>query len=178
MRQNATHFSLQAAAELAKQYQHAPQVSDTKCPTPWGAWYFWGVGCSLCRTTVVALAEREHSRLLLHEDWATDPHLMVVARRHVENISDLDESEAKDFLSLWREAERAVLSVTGNQKSINLKLGLMTPHLHVHIYPFGSDATRDVVFSAFDGKRSSERSEAERSELCEKISEALQATSS
>lgn len=131
--------------------------------------------CELCRTKTPALVQRVHARLLLHDDWAAEPHLMVVSRRHVENVSDLESEEALDFFTLWREAEREVLALTGATKSINLKLGLMTPHLHVHIYPFSGDATRDVVFSAFDGKRTSPRTESERADLCLKISEALTA---
>jgi hypothetical protein len=33
-----------------------------------------------------------------------------------------------------------------------MKLGIRTPHLHVHLYPFSSNATREEVFAAFEGR--------------------------
>ena len=78
---------------------------------------------------------------------------MVVAKRHIENASDLDEEEWLHLARVWHRAERVLLEATGKERAINFKLGILTPHLHVHIYPMSDQDTRDDVFAAFDGKK-------------------------
>ena len=90
------------------------------------------------------------ARVAFHEDWAVRGHLMVIARQHVENLSDLDDPPA--FMSIYVRAERALLAATGCARAIVIKLGIMTPHLHLHIYPVAATATRADVMAAIDGK--------------------------
>ena len=75
---------------------------------------------------------------------------MVIARQHVENLSDLDDPAA--FMSVYVRAERALLEATGCERAIVIKLGIMTPHLHLHIYPVAATATRAEVMASIDGK--------------------------
>ncbi len=75
---------------------------------------------------------------------------MVIARQHVENLSDLYDYEA--FLDVYRRAERALLEATGCERAIVMKLGILTPHLHLHIYPVRAATTREDVMAAIDGK--------------------------
>jgi diadenosine tetraphosphate (Ap4A) HIT family hydrolase len=103
--------------------------------------------------------ETAHAWVVLHNDWAVPGHAMIVSRRHVENASDLTEHEWEHFGSIWRRAERALLTATESDRAIVLKLGLQTPHLHVHIYPVQKTLTRDDVFAAIDAKTSSPRKE-------------------
>lgn len=98
--------------------------------------------------------ESAHAWVVLHDDWAVRGHAMVVARRHCENLSDLTEHEWKHFSGVWRRAERALLAVTESDRAIVMKLGIATPHLHVHIYPVPRNATREEVFAAIDAKTS------------------------
>jgi diadenosine tetraphosphate (Ap4A) HIT family hydrolase len=90
------------------------------------------------------------ARVAFHDDWAVRGHVMVIARQHVENLSDLDDPEA--FMSVYRRTERALLEATGCERAIVIKLGIMTPHLHLHIYPVAATATRAEVMAAIDGK--------------------------
>lgn len=113
--------------------------------------------------------ETAHAWVVLHEDWAVPGHAMVVSRRHVENLSDLTEHEWQHFSTVWRRAERAVLTVTEGDRAIVMKLGIATPHLHVHIYPVAKDATREDVFAAIDAKTRAPRKE----ELVGKVRELL-----
>jgi hypothetical protein len=46
-----------------------------------------------------------------------------------------------------------LLDLTGTQRAIVMKLGIQTPHLHLHVYPMADTATREDVFEALDGKR-------------------------
>lgn len=97
--------------------------------------------------------EDERVWAMLHPDWSPRGHAMVVAKRHVENASDLDEEEWLHVARVWHRAERVLLEATGADRAIVLKLGIMTPHLHLHIYPMAAEATREEVFGAIDGKK-------------------------
>ncbi len=126
--------------------------------------------CALCDPPAGDLVyEDERTRVVLHEDGSPRGHAMVIAKRHVENASDLDEDEWLHLTRVWHRAERALLDATGADRAIILKLGILTPHLHVHIYPVSSSATRAEVFDAFDGNARTERDE----EFVEKVRQAL-----
>lgn len=103
--------------------------------------------------------EDERTWVMLHPDWSPRGHAMVVAKRHVENASALDEEEWLHVARVWHRAERVLLEATGADRAIVLKLGVMTPHLHLHLYPMSAEATREDVFAAIDGKRGQVREE-------------------
>jgi diadenosine tetraphosphate (Ap4A) HIT family hydrolase len=118
--------------------------------------------CAFCTDLHAAgelVFENERSWVLLHPDWSPRGHAMVVAKRHVENASDLDEEEWLHLARVWHRAERVLLDAAGAERAIIVKLGIMTPHLHVHIYPMAAQATRDEVFAAIDGGRGAARDE-------------------
>jgi diadenosine tetraphosphate (Ap4A) HIT family hydrolase len=101
--------------------------------------------------------ENDRVWVLLHPDWSPRGHAMVVSKSHLENASDLDEAEWLELARVWRRAERVLLDATGADRAIIFKLGILTPHLHVHIYPMSAQATREDVFDAIDGKKSEPR---------------------
>jgi diadenosine tetraphosphate (Ap4A) HIT family hydrolase len=107
--------------------------------------------CALCADdTADTIYVDATARVAFHEDWAVRGHVMVIAREHVENLSELSDPSA--FLSVYVRAERALLEATGCERAIVMKLGLLTPHLHLHIYPVPASATRAEVMAAIDGK--------------------------
>ena len=77
---------------------------------------------------------------------------MVVWKRHVENIADLDPAEAAHYMRVHQAAERALLAVTGCDRAILMKLGIAVAHLHVHIYPVSATRSRAAVFDAIEGR--------------------------
>ena len=79
-------------------------------------------------------------------------HAMLVWRRHVENISDLDEQERIHLTAVHARAERVLLEAAGAERAIILKLGIQTPHLHIHIYPVSRTLDRTAVMSAIEAK--------------------------
>ncbi|MBI2215009.1 MAG: HIT family protein [Acidobacteria bacterium] len=103
--------------------------------------------------------------VLLHEAWATLGHTVVVAKRHVENTSALEESEWVRMSRTFRRVEASLLAVTGADRAILMKLGLMVPHLHLHIYPVSNALTRDEVFAIINGQTRHEASAEERGEF-------------
>ena len=101
----------------------------------------------------------DHCAVLLHPDSAVAGHAMIVWRRHVENLSNLGAAERAHFFNVHTRAERVLLAETKCDRAILLKLGIMTPHLHMHIYPFAATATREDVMRAIDAKSSEQRTE-------------------
>jgi len=75
---------------------------------------------------------------------------MVIAKQHVENLSELAAPDR--FMRVYREAERALLRLTGAGRAIILKLGIATPHLHLHIYPVSAALDRAAVMDVIDGR--------------------------
>ena len=113
------------------------------------------MSCAFCTdlaSTGTLVSEDADTWVLLHPDWSPRGHVMVVAKRHVENASQLTETEWLRVARVWRDVERGVLAATGAQRAIVMKLGLQTPHLHLHLYPVSGEATRSDVFAAIEGK--------------------------
>jgi diadenosine tetraphosphate (Ap4A) HIT family hydrolase len=108
--------------------------------------------CVLCNPAGDLVFEDETTYVTLHEDWAVLGHAMIVARQHVENASSLDEDAWAHFARVWHRVERALLELTGAERCVAMKLGIMTPHLHVHLYPVQASASRADVFAAIDMK--------------------------
>lgn len=111
------------------------------------------VFCTDARTAGELVFEDERAMVLLHPDWSPRGHAMVVAKRHEENASDLGEDEWLHVARVFRRAEAILLELTNTDRAIVMKLGIQTPHLHLHIYPVSNAATREDVFAAIDGKR-------------------------
>ena len=113
------------------------------------------VTCLLCSdlNSLDVVFDDGRCAVVLHEDWAVRGHAMVVWKRHVENIADLDDAEAAHLIRVEREAERVLLRVTGADRAILVKLGIAVAHLHVHIYPVAAATTRNEVFDAIEGRR-------------------------
>jgi diadenosine tetraphosphate (Ap4A) HIT family hydrolase len=121
------------------------------------------MSCDLCdaiATTGDIVFEDERTVVVLHNDWSVRGHAMIVSRRHVENPSDLDDDEWLHFARVWQRVERVLLQLTKADRAIALKLGLKTPHLHVHLYPVGADTTREEVFAAINMQSRVPRDEA------------------
>ncbi len=118
--------------------------------------------CPLCESLAAAgtiVYQDAHAAVLLHPDEAVAGHAMVVASRHVENVSDLTPEERDHFARVHAAAERALLQITGTDRAILLKLGIQVPHLHVHIYPVRASLDRAAVMTIFDARVRERRDE-------------------
>ncbi len=113
------------------------------------------MSCSFCAdlAALEVIYQDDVALVALHEDWAVRGHAMVISRRHVENISDLSGKEAAQFFAIYRRAERALLELTGAERAVVLKLGIVTPHLHLHIYPVSAGLDRAAVMEIIDAGR-------------------------
>ena len=115
--------------------------------------------CVFCAhfNTLELVYDDDSTAVALHEDWAVRGHAMVISRRHVENLSDLPDSE--HFMEVYRKAEQVLLRLTGAERAVMLKLGIMTPHLHLHIYPVRASLDRAAVMDIIEGRVHAERDE-------------------
>lgn len=129
------------------------------------------VFCDDVRRAGDVLAEDEKVWIVLHDDWAVRGHAMIVWKRHVENIADLTAEEAAHFAAAHHRAERVLLAATGAARAILMKLGIATPHLHLHIYPVAAALDRAAVMAVIDAKVREPRDEA----LVEQLRERLRA---
>lgn len=116
--------------------------------------------CPLCTFAGDVVYEDDESYVALHDDWSVLGHAMIVSKRHVENASSLDEEAWLRFAHVWHRVERALLALTGAERCVVMKLGILTPHLHLHLYPVSAAHSRDDVFAAIDGKTHVPRDEA------------------
>jgi diadenosine tetraphosphate (Ap4A) HIT family hydrolase len=89
---------------------------------------------------------------ILHNDWAVRGHAMVVWRKHLENVADLAPDEYAHFAATHHRVEKALLDVTRADRAILLKLGIVTPHLHLHIYPVSASLDRAQVMQIIDAR--------------------------
>ena len=74
--------------------------------------------CVFCAdsSTVELVYEDDSVAVALHDDWAVRGHAMVIAKQHVENLSDLNDPE--HFMAVYRKAERALLRLTGAERAV------------------------------------------------------------
>jgi diadenosine tetraphosphate (Ap4A) HIT family hydrolase len=110
------------------------------------------VFCNDPRAAGEVLFEDDRVLVILHEDWAVRGHAMIVWKVHVENVGDLTVDEYVHFAAVHHRAERALLAATGADRAILLKLGIATPHLHLHIYPVSASLERAAVMEIIDGR--------------------------
>jgi histidine triad (HIT) family protein len=125
--------------------------------------------CTFCDETHDAVYADDRCFVMLHDDWAVPGHAMVVWRNHVQNLSDLNSNELAHFTSVFVRAERALLALTGAERAIIFKLGIATPHLHVHIYPVGAELDRAAVQAIIDTKTRENVSAEERGKFAEEV---------
>ena len=105
------------------------------------------MSCVFCNDLHAAgtlLSEDDHAWVIRHPQGQT----MVVAKRHVENVSDLEEEEWLHVARVWHRAEKALRA----ERVIVLKLGVQTPHLHLHLHPLPKTATREEIFLTLAGR--------------------------
>jgi diadenosine tetraphosphate (Ap4A) HIT family hydrolase len=133
------------------------------------------VSCVFCtnpRQAGEIVFEDDRVWVILHDDWAVRGHTMVVWRTHVENVADLASDDAAHFAAVHHRAERALLDVTKADRAVLMKLGIATPHLHLHVYPVSARLTREEVFEIVDGRVRAAVDEAFVAELKEHLDSA------
>jgi diadenosine tetraphosphate (Ap4A) HIT family hydrolase len=127
------------------------------------------VFCTDPREAGQIVYEDDRVWVILHEDWSVPGHAMVVWRKHVENVADLTLDESVHFAAVHHRAEGALLAATRTGRAVLMKLGIATPHLHLHIYPVAATLNRDEVFEIIDARVRAAYDEALVAELRERL---------
>lgn len=102
---------------------------------------------------------------------------MLVWRHHLENLSQLYEEDSVHFIKSYCRLERILLQTLGCDRAIVLKLGLLVPHLHVHVYPISRNESRDGVMAMIEGRARHEPAQGEEGALLATLRLALSETS-
>jgi diadenosine tetraphosphate (Ap4A) HIT family hydrolase len=131
------------------------------------------VFCNEPRDAGELIFEDERVLVLLHDDWAVPGHAMVIWREHVENVAGLTPEEYAHFAAVHHRVERALLDVTRADRAVLLKLGIITPHLHLHIYPVSATLDRAQVMEIVDGQASVVMGDEDRRAFADDLRERL-----
>ena len=100
-------------------------------------------------------------------DPVTKGHTLVVPRKEVDYIFDMDDDELAAFEVFAKKVARAIKTVFPCKKVAQVVLGLEVNHAHIHLLPMNSEA--DVDF-----KHHVQVEAEEQKEIAEKIFKAFQ----
>ncbi len=112
-------------------------------------------------------AESEKFYAFLDINPVTKGHTLVIPRKEVDYIFDMDDADLAEFEVFAKKVARAVKQVLPCKKVAQVVLGLEVPHAHIHLLPMNSEA--DVDF-----KRHVEVSSEEQQDIAAKIFAAFQ----
>jgi diadenosine tetraphosphate (Ap4A) HIT family hydrolase len=132
--------------------------------------------CVLCdepRTAGELLFEDARVLVILHDDFAVRGHAMVVWKQHVENVADLSLDDYLHFAAIHHRVERALLAATNAGRAILFKLGIATPHLHLHIYPVSASLDREAVMEIIENRVRDSMDDRERQAFINELRERL-----
>lgn len=105
-----------------------------------------------------------------HAGW-----LLVVPRRHVEQVAELTDAEARSLGPLLRETADALRAETGAAKTYVACFAEVVPHLHFHVIARASDAPEDTRGPrAFLATAAESADEGARAALCSRVLARLQ----
>ena len=77
-------------------------------------------------------------------------HLIVVTRRHVARLGDLDDAEAAAVGRISARLARALIEVAGADWVYSAVIGTGVAHFHQHLLPRYRDTPKDVAWHAVD----------------------------
>lgn len=88
-------------------------------------------------------AENEQFYAFLDINPLMEGHTLVIPRREVDYIFDMNDDELADFQLFAKRVARAVKTVCPCIKVAQVVLGLEVPHAHIHLLPLNSEADAD-----------------------------------
>ena len=113
-------------------------------------------------------AESEKFYAFLDINPVTKGHTLVIPRKEVDYIFDMDDADLAEFEGFAKRVARALRQVVPCTKVAQVVLGLEVPHAHIHLLPMNSEA--DVDF-----RRHVEVGSEEQQELAARILAAFEA---
>lgn len=115
---------------------------------PWRTEYVKGIkkpdkckNCVFCKPEQFVLGKYKHCNVILNLYPYSAGHLLIIPKRHVENLHDLNQEELNEFMLLTKEATR-ILKEKSNAQGINIGMNLgaasgagIPEHIHMHVLP-------------------------------------------
>jgi diadenosine tetraphosphate (Ap4A) HIT family hydrolase len=96
--------------------------------------------CEGCGIAAARVLRREPAGIIaVPVDAAGAGHVMVVSGAHATAFSELDESGAAAFMTLVSRTVRAAEQASGGRHYYILRIGDLSPHLHVHLVPASTE---------------------------------------
>ena len=89
-------------------------------------------------------AESEHFYAFLDINPLKEGHTLVIPRREVDYIFDMDDQELAEFQLFAKKVALAIRKAFPCKKVAQVVLGLEVPHAHIHLIPM--DSEKDVYF--------------------------------
>lgn len=88
-------------------------------------------------------AEDENFYAFLDINPLAKGHTLVIPRREVDYIFDMDNQELADFQVFAKRVAKALRQAFPCKKVAQVVLGLEVPHAHIHLIPINSEADVD-----------------------------------
>ena len=88
-------------------------------------------------------AENEEFYAFLDINPMVKGHTLVIPRREVDYIFDMDDQELADFQLFAKQVAQALKRAFPCKKVAQVVLGLEVPHAHIHLIPMNSEADVD-----------------------------------
>ncbi len=88
-------------------------------------------------------AENEHFYAFLDINPVVEGHTLVIPRREVDYIFDMDDDELAQFQLFAKRVAVAIKKAFPCKKVAQVVLGLEVPHAHIHLMPMNSEGDVD-----------------------------------
>ena len=88
-------------------------------------------------------AESEHFYAFLDINPVVKGHTLVIPRREVDYIFDMDDDELADFQKFAKQVAVAIKKAFPCKKVAQVVLGLEVPHAHIHLIPMNTEGDVD-----------------------------------
>ena len=88
-------------------------------------------------------AENEHFYAFLDINPVAKGHTLVIPRKEVDYVFDMEDDELAAFELFAKKVARAIKAAFPCKKVAQVVLGLEVPHAHIHLLPMNSEADVD-----------------------------------
>jgi histidine triad (HIT) family protein len=88
-------------------------------------------------------AESEHFYAFLDINPVVKGHTLVIPRREVDYIFDMDDDELAEFQKFAKQVAIAIKKAFPCKKVAQVVLGLEVPHAHIHLIPMNTEGDVD-----------------------------------
>ncbi len=100
--------------------------------------------CKIDEEKTRVVEEKEHTLVILSNPRLMEGHLLVIPKRHIEKMSELNEEEKNELLDTVIEYQEKILDklakgcdIRQHHRPFQIEDDLKVDHLHIHLQPRG-----------------------------------------